>query len=185
MLVPMPRRIKEMRKNAESTIATNLTQKLSLSRFIIMAGYPPGYLPTRTIVYHVTADYRGRDSTAGRGFQDSECGVSVLGQSLDQGEVGPFPNVERPRVDLDTEGARPSQRRELEAGRTAHTVQPHREQCLLEEVHARAAPEAVRTHADPDAIGDHGSHGRDAAPEEVVRTGAVRHRYSGLRQNLY
>src|SRR5918995_6876499 len=108
MLVPMPRRIKEMRKKAESTIATNLTQKLSLSRFIIMAGYPPGYLPTRTIVYHVTADDRGRDSAAGRGLQDSECGVSIFGRSLDQGEVCPFPDIERPRLGLDTERARPS-----------------------------------------------------------------------------
>src|SRR5918993_2869540 len=134
MLVPMPRKIKEMRKKAESTIATNLTQKLSLSRFIIMDGYPPSYLPTETIVYHVTADDRGRDSTAGRGLKDSEYGLPVLGRSLDQGEVGPFPNIERPRLGLDAERARPSQCRELEAGHTAHTVQPHREQCLLEEV---------------------------------------------------
>src|SRR5215210_1151540 len=185
MLVPMPRKIKEMRKNAASTIDTNLTQKLSLSRFIIMDCHPPEYLPTETIVYHVTADDRGRDPPAGGGLEGTECGISVLGRSLDDSKISPFPSIERPRLGLDPEGARPSQRRELEAGRAAHTVHLHREQRLLEEVHARAAPEPVCTHTNPDTPGDHSRHGRDAAPEKIVRTGTVRRRYSGLRQNLY
>src|ERR687889_742492 len=107
MLVPTPRKIKEMRKNAASTMDTNLTQKLSLSRFIIMAGYPPRSSPTEAIVYHVTANDRGRHSPAGRGLENSPLGISILGRGLDHGEVGPLPSIERPRLGLDTERARP------------------------------------------------------------------------------
>src|SRR5215211_4944590 len=185
MLVPRPRKIKERRKNAARTMDTNLTQKPSLSRFIIMAVYPPGSSGAETIVYHVTANDRGRDSPAGGSFQYSLLCISVLLRSLDHGEVGPLPHLERPRFGLDTERPRPSKRRQLEACRPAHTVQLHREQRLLEEVHARAAPEPVCSHTDPDATGNHGRHGRDATPEVGVGTGAVRRRHAGLRQNLY
>src|SRR5215218_7108430 len=183
MLVPRPRKIKEMRKNAASTMDTNLTQKLSLSRFIIMAVYPPGSSGAETIVYHVAANDGGRDSPAGGSFENTPFGISVLLRGLDHGEVGPLPRLER--SGLDTERPRPSQRRQLEACRTAHAVQLHREQRLLEEVQARAAPEPVCSHTYPDATGDHGRHGRDAAPEVGIGTGAVRHSHAGLRQNLY
>src|ERR671920_1775419 len=181
----MPRKIKERRKNAASTMDTNLTQKLSLLRFIIMAVYPPGSSRAETIVYHVTANDRGRDSPAGCSFENFLLGISILPRGLDHGEVGPLPRIERPRCGLDTERTRPSQRRQLEACRTAHTVQLHREQRLLEEVHARAAPEPVCSHTDPDATGDHGGHRGVAAAEGGVRTGGMRHRHAGLRQNLY
>src|SRR5215208_5940326 len=171
MLVPRPRKIKEMRKNAASTMDTNLTQKLSLSRFIIMAVYPPGSSGAETIVYHVAANDGGRDSPAGGSFESAPFGISVLLRGLDHGEVGPLPHLKRPRSGLDTERLRPSQRCQLEACRRAQTVQSHREQRLLEEVHARAAPEPVRTHTDPDATRDQARQGRDATPEEVVRTG--------------
>src|SRR5215210_327566 len=185
MLVPTPRKIKEMRKNAASTIETNLTQKPSLSRFIIMAGYPPRFLSAETIVYHVTADDRGRDSPTGRVLEYAPLGISILVRGLDDGEVGPFSRIERPRLGLDTERASTPKRRQLEAGRAAHTVQLHREQRLLEKVHARAAPKPVGAHTDPDATGDHIRHGRDTTPEEVIRTWAVRRRCAGLRQNCY
>src|SRR5829696_6623182 len=185
MLVPRPRKIKEMRKNAASTMETNLTQKLILSRFIIMAVYPPGSSGAETIVYHVAANDGGRDSLACGSFENAPFGIPILLRGLDHGEVGPLPHLERTRSSLDTERSRPSQRCQLEARRPAHTVQLHREQRLLEEVHARAAPEPICSHTYPDATGDHGGHGRVAAPEVGVRTGAVRHRYAGLRQNLY
>src|SRR5688500_4419286 len=184
MLVPRPRNIKEMRKNAASTMDTNLTQKLSLSRFIIMAVFPPGSSGAEAIVYHVTANDRGRDSPAGGSFENAPFGIPVLLRGLDHGKVGPLPHLERPRSGLNTERPRPSQRCQLEACRPAHTVQLHREQRLLEEVHARAAPEAVCSHTDPDATGYHGRHGRNAALEVGVRTWAVRRRHAGLRQNL-
>src|SRR5215204_4067820 len=113
MLVPRPRKMKERRKNAASTMDTNLTQKLSLSRFIIMAVYPPGSSGTETIVYHVTANDRGRDSPAGGSFENTTLGISVLPRGLDDGEVGPLPRIERPRSVVDTERPRPSQRRQL------------------------------------------------------------------------
>src|ERR671910_463231 len=185
MLVPRPRKIKEMRKNAASTMDTNLTQKLSLSRFIIMAVYPPGSSGAETIVYHVTANDGGRESPAGGSFENAPFGIPVLLRGFDHGEVGPLPRLERPRFGLDTERPRPSQRCQLEACRTAHIVQLHCEQRLLEEVHARAAPQPVCSHTYPDATGDHGRHGRDAAPEVGVGTGAVRHCHAGLRQNLH
>src|SRR5215208_5093776 len=185
MLVPRPRKIKERRKNAARTMDTNLTQKPSLSRFIIMAVYPPGSSGAETIVYHVTANDRGRDSPASCSFENAPLGISILPRGLDYGEVGPLPRTERPRFGLDTERPRPSQRRQLEACRAAQTVQPQREQRLLEEVHARAAPEPVCSDTGPDATGDHAGYGRDATPEEVVRTGAERHRHTGLRQNRY
>src|SRR5918995_3209439 len=181
----MPRKIKERRKNAASTMDTNLTQKLSLLRFIIMAVYPPGSSRAETIVYHVTVNDRGRDSPAGCSFENFPLGISIPPRGLDHGEVGPLPHIERPRCGLDTERTRPSQRRQLEACCTAHTVQLQREQRLLEEVHARAAPEPVCSHTYPDAAGYHGRHGRNAAPEVGVGTGAVRHCRAGLRQNLY
>src|SRR5215210_7248633 len=183
MLVPRPRKIKEMRKNAASTMDTNLTQKLSLSRFIIMAVYPPGSSGAETIVYHVAANDGGRDSAAGGSFENAPFGIPVLLRGLDHGEVCPLPHLERPG--LDTERPRPSQRCQLEACRPAHAVQLHREQRLLEEVHARAAPKPVCSHTDPDATSDHGRHGRNAAPEVGVGTGAVRHCHAGLRQNPY
>src|SRR5918995_3784793 len=185
MLVPTPRKIKEMRKNAASTMATNLTQKLSLSRFIIMAVYPPGSSGAEPIVYHVTANDRGRDPPAGGSLENAPLGISILPRGLYHGEVGPLPRIERPCSGLDTERARPSQRCQLEACRTAHTVQLHREQRLLEEVHARAAPKSVCPHTHPDATGDHCGHGRDTAPEVRVGSGAVRRRHTGLRQHLY
>src|ERR671911_1044598 len=185
MLVPRPRKIKEMRKNAASTMDTNLTQKLSLSRFIIMAVYPPGSSGAETIVYHVTANDGGRESPAGGSFENAPFGIPVLLRGLDHGEVGPLPHLERPRSGLDTERPRPSQRCQLEACRAAQTVQPQREQRLLEEVHARAAPQPVCSDTGPDATGDHAGYGRDATPEEVVRTGAERHRHAGLRENRY
>src|SRR5918992_4039806 len=180
MLVPRPRKIKERRKNAASTMDTNLTQKLSLSRFIIMAVYPPGSSGAETIVYHVAASDGGRDSPAGRGFENAPLGISALPRGLDHGEVRPLPRIERPRSGLDAERPRPSQGCQLEACRTSHVVQLHREQRLLEEVHARAAPEPVCSHTDPDAPGDHGGHGGDAAPEVGVGKGAVRRRPAGI-----
>src|SRR5215210_6838837 len=113
MLVPRPRKIKEMRKNAASTMDTNLTQKLSLSRFIIMGVYPPGSSGTETIVYHVTANDRGRDSPAGGSFENTTLGISVLPRGLDHGEVGPLSRIERACCGLDAERTRPSQRRQL------------------------------------------------------------------------
>src|SRR5918995_1578406 len=175
--------MKEIRKNAASTIATSLTQKLILSRFIIMAGYPPRFSGTETIVYHVTADHGNRDSPPGGGFENLPLRISTLERRLDHGEITPFPRLQRPRLGLDTEGARPPERRQLETSHAAHTMHLHREQRLLEEVHAGAAPEPIRTHTDPDASGDHAEYGRDAAPEEVVRTGTMRRRYTGLRQD--
>src|SRR5919112_6767862 len=183
MLVPTPRKIKERRKNAASTMATSLTQKLILSRFIIMAGYPPRSSGTETIVYHVAADHGNRDSPPGGGLEDLPLGISTLERRLDHGEISPLPRLQRPRLGLDTVRARPPERRQLETSPAAHTMHLHREQRLLEEVHARAAPEPVRTHTDPDAGGDHAKHGRDAAPEEVIRTGTMRRRYAGLGQN--
>src|SRR5215211_4615886 len=185
MLVPTPRKMKEMRKNAASTMDTSLTQKPILSRFIIMACYLLQSSGTETIVYHVATDYRNRDSPPGGGLEDLLLGISTLERRLDHGEIGPFPRLQRPRLGLDTERARPPERRQLEARRAAHTMHLHREQRLFEEVHARAAPEPIRTHTDPDAGGDHAKHGRDAAPEEVVRTGTMRRRYAGLDQNPY
>src|SRR5918995_6275860 len=103
----MPRKIKERRKNAASTMDTNLTQKLSLSRFIIMAVYPPGPSGAETIVYHVAANDGGRDSPAGGSFENAPFGIPVLLRGFDHGEVGPLPHLERPRCGLDTECARP------------------------------------------------------------------------------
>src|SRR5215210_5671849 len=185
MLVPTPRKMKEMRKNAASTMDTSLTQKPILSRFIIMAGYPPQSSGTQTIVYHVAADYRNGDSPPGGGLENLLLGISTLERRLDHGEIGPFPRLQRPRLGLDTERARPPERRQLETSHAAHTMHLHREQRLFEEVHARAAPEPVCTHTDPDAGGDHAKYGRDATPEEVVRTGTMCRRYAGLRQNPY
>src|SRR5918993_2138034 len=159
MLVPRPRKMKERRKNAASTMDTNLTQKLSLSRFIIMAVCPPESSGAETIVYHVTTDDRGRDSPAGGGFENTPLGVSALPRCLDHGEVRPLPRLERPRSGLYTERPSPSQGCQLEARRTAHAVQLNREQRLLEEVHTRAAPEPVCPHTDPDATGYQGGHG--------------------------
>src|SRR5215207_1081390 len=176
--------MKEMRKKAASTMETNLTQKLSLSRFIIISGYPPRSSGAETIVYHVTPNDRSHYSPTGRSLQNTPLGISVLPRGLDHREVGPLPRLERPRLALDAERARSPERRERHAGRTAHTVQLHREERLLEEVHARAAPEPVCTHPDPDAPLDHTWHGRDAAREEVVRTGTVRRRDAGLRENV-
>src|ERR687889_1683057 len=122
MLVPRPRKMKERRKKAASTMDTNLTQKLSLSRFIIMAVYPPGYSGAETIVYHVTPSDRGHDSPAGGSFENIPLGISALPRGLNHGEVGPLPRLERPCFGLDTESPRPSQRCQLEACRTAHTV---------------------------------------------------------------
>src|SRR5215216_2621740 len=110
MLVPRPRKIKEMRKNAASTMETNLTQKLILSRFIIMAVYPPGSSGAETIVYHVTANDGGRDLPASGSFENAPFAIPVLLQGLDHGEVCPLPHFERPPSGLDTERARPSQR---------------------------------------------------------------------------
>src|SRR5215211_2653072 len=185
MLVPTPRNIKEMRKNAASTMDNNFTQKPILSRFIIMAGYPPRSSPTEAIVYHVATDDRGRNPPASRSFENIPPGVFILGRGLDHGKIGPFPRIERPCLGLDTERARPTERRKLEARLAAHTVQLHREQRLLEEVHARTAPEPVGTHADPDATADHGRHGRDTAPEVGVQTGTVSRRRACPRQNPY
>src|SRR5215213_1959806 len=185
MLVPRPRKIKEMRKNAASTMETNLTQKLILSRFIIMAVYPPGFSGAETIVYHVAANDGGRDSPAGGSFENAPFGIPILLRGLDHGEVGPLSHLERTRSSLDTERPRPSQRCQLEACHPAHTVQLYGEQRLLEEVHARAAPEPVCSHTYPDAAGYHGRHGRNAAPEIGVGTGAVRHCRAGLHQNIY
>src|SRR5829696_5397221 len=78
MLVPRPRKMKERRKNAASTMDTNLTQKLSLLRFIIMAVYPPGSSGAKTIVYHVTTNDRGRDSRAGGSFENAPFEIPVL-----------------------------------------------------------------------------------------------------------
>src|SRR5215210_34489 len=108
MLVPTPRKIKEMRKNAASTMDNNFTQKLILSRFIIMAGYPPKSSPTETIVYHVTPNYRGRDSPASRSLEYTPLGFSILGRGLDHGEICPLPRIERPRLTLDTERSSPA-----------------------------------------------------------------------------
>src|SRR5829696_1561563 len=185
MLVPTPRKIKERRKNAASTMATSFIQKLILSRFIIMAGYPPRFSGTETIVYHVAADYGNRDSPPGSGLEDLPLGISTVERRLDYCEIGPFPRLQRPRLGLDTERARPPERRQLETSHATHTMHLHREQRLLEKVHARTAPEPVSTHTDPDAGGDHAKHGRDAAPEEVIRTGTMRRRYAGLDQNPY
>src|SRR5215211_3026568 len=185
MLVPRPRKIKEIRKNAASTMETNLTQKLILSRFIIMAVYPPGFSGAETIVYHVAANHGRYESRAGVSFENPPFGIPVVLRGLDHGEVGPLPHLGRPRSGLDTERPRPSRLCQLEACRPAHAVQLHREQRLLEEIHARAAPKPVCSHTDPDATGDHGGHGRDAAPEVGVGTGAVRHSHAGLRQYLY
>src|SRR5215203_3198335 len=185
MLVPTPRKIKERRKNAASTMATSFIQKLILSRFIIMAGYPPRFSGTETIVYHVAADYGNRDSPPGSGLEDLPLGISTVERRLYYCEIGPFPRLQRPRLGLDTERARPPERRQLETSHATHTMHLHREQRLLEKVHARTAPEPVSTHTDPDAGGDHAKHGRDAAPEEVIRTGTMRRRYAGLDQNPY
>src|SRR5919112_393127 len=185
MLVPTPRKTKEIRKNAASTMATSLTQKLILSRFIIMAGCPPRSSGTETIVYHVAADYGNRDSPPGGGLENLPLGISTLEGHLDHGEIGPFPRLHRPRLRPDTERARPPERRQLETSHAAQTMHLHREQRLLEKVHARAAPEPIRPHTDPDAGGDHAEHRRDAAPEEVIRTGTMRRRYAGLGQNPY
>src|SRR5215216_5011655 len=114
MFVPMPRKIKEIRKNAASTMDTNLTQKLILLRFIIITGDPPRSLGTETIVYHVTAADRHRVSPAGRSLEDLPLGISILERSLDHGEVGPFPCIERPSLGLDTERPRASDSGKLE-----------------------------------------------------------------------
>src|SRR5215207_9399230 len=176
--------MKEMRKKAASTMETNLTQKMSLSRFIIMAVYPPRSSGTETIVYQVAAGYSRRDLPAGGGLEHVQLRVCAPRHHLDHSEVGPFPRLDGPRLRLDAQCARATKRRELQAGRTTQTVQLCREERLLEEVHARAAPEPVRTHPDPDAPLDHARHGRDATSEEVVRAGAVRRRNTGLRQYL-
>src|SRR5918997_3959960 len=97
MLVPRPRKMKESRKNAASTMDTSLTQKLSLSRFIIMAIYPLWSSGAEPIVYHVTVNDRGRDSPAGGSFENAPVGISILPRGLDHGEVGPLPHLERPR----------------------------------------------------------------------------------------
>src|SRR5215212_1692047 len=91
MLVPTPRKIKERRKNAASTMATSFIQKLILSRFIIMAGYPPRFSGTETIVYHVAADYGNRDSPPGSGLEDLPLGISPVERRLYYCEIGPFP----------------------------------------------------------------------------------------------
>src|SRR5688572_16733283 len=182
MLVPMPRKMKEMRKTAESSMATSLTQKLSLSRFIIMAVYPPRSSSTETIVYHVAPDYRGNDPTTCRGLDDVPRGISALERCLDQYEVGPFTHFERPG--LDAERPRPTQGRQLQTPGTAYIVQIHRKECLLEEVHAGATPEPVGAHPDPDSAFDHVPHGRDAAREEIVRPGAVCRGDAGPSEDL-
>src|ERR687894_210808 len=120
MLVPRPRKMKERRKNAASTMDTNLTQKLSLSRFIIMAVCPPESSGAETIVYHVTTNDRGRDSPAGGRFENPPLGISSPPRGLDHGKVRPLPRIEPPRSPLDTERLRPSQGCQLEACRTAH-----------------------------------------------------------------
>src|SRR5215203_3798424 len=181
----MPRKMKEMRKIAASKMATNLTQKPILSRFIIMADYLPRYSGTKTIVYHFAPDDRGHDRPAGRGVDDLQLGICFPGRNLDQGEICPFAHLDRSRLGLDAERACPAERRQFKAGRTIQAVQSYREERLFEEVHARAAPEPVSSHTYPDAAFDHPRHGRDAAPEEIIRARAMRRRDTGLRKHVH
>src|SRR5829696_958156 len=117
-LVPTPRKIKERRKMAVSRMATNLTQKPILSRFIIMAVYPPGSSDARTIVYHVSPDDRGHDPTACSGLEHVPLRIPVPRHDLDQRQVGPFACLYGPRLSLDAERPRPPERGQLEADRT-------------------------------------------------------------------
>src|SRR5918997_2416560 len=184
-LVPMPRKTPEMMKTAASRMATNLTQKLNLSRFIIMARYPPRYSGTEAIVYHVAPDGREGDGPVRRGLQNLPLRTLVPQRELDQREVGPLAGFQAPRLVLYTEGTRPAERRKLQAGRAVQAVQIHRKHGLLEEVHAGTAPQPVGAHTDPDAPLDHARHRRDAAAEVIVGARAMRGRNAGPRQDVY
>src|SRR5215207_5339820 len=104
MLVPTPRKTKEMMKKAESTMATTLTQKLSLSRFIIMVGYPPRSSGAETIVYQVAAGYCRRDLPTG-GLEHVPLRVCAPRHHLDHGEVSPLPGLQSPCLVINSEGA--------------------------------------------------------------------------------
>src|SRR5215212_7314096 len=185
MLVPTPRKTKDMMKMAASRMETNLTQKPNFSRFIIMARYPPRYSGTETIVYHVAPDDRNRDGPTRRSLQNFSLRISVPRHGLDQGEVGPLAHFYAPRLALDPEGARPAERRQSQARRAIQAVEIYREERLLEEVHAGAAPEPVGAHPDPDATLDHAWHRRDAAAQVIVGARTMRSCDPRSRQNLY
>src|SRR5215203_227811 len=185
MLVPTPRKTKDMMKMAASRMETNLTQKPNFSRFIIMARYPPLCSGTETIVYHVAPDDRNRDGPTRRSLQNFSLRISVPRHGLDQGEVGPLAHFYAPRLALDPEGARPAERRQSQARRAIQAVEIYREERLLEEVHAGTAPEPVGAHPDPDATLDHARHRRDAAAQVLVGARTMCGRDSGPRQDLY
>src|SRR5918998_3417237 len=185
MLEPTPRKTNEIIKMAASRMATNLTQKLNLSRFIIMARYPPGYSGTETIVYHVAPDDRGRDGPTRGGLQNVPPRPPLLRRDLDQREIGPLAGFYASRLALDAEGSRPAERGQLQAGRAVQTMEFNSEERLLEKVHAGAAPEPVGAHPHPDAPLDHQRHRRDAAAQILVGAWAMRGRDARLRQNLY
>src|SRR5918993_1832811 len=174
-----------MMKMAASRMETNLIQKLSLSRFIIMAHYPPRYSGTETIVYHVAPHDRNRDGPTRRSLQNFPLWISVPWRSLDQHEVGPLARFYAARLVLDPKGACPAERRQLEARRAVQAVKIHREERLLEEVHAGATPEPVGAHTDPDATLDHASHRRYAAAKVIVGARTMHSRDARPRQNLY
>src|SRR5215207_1714380 len=185
MLVPTPRKTKDMMKMAASRMETNLTQKPNFSRFIIMARYPPLCSGTETIVYHVAPDDRNRDGPTRRSLQNFSLRISVPRHGLDQREVGPLAHFYAPRLALDPEGARPTERRQFQARRAIQAVEIYREERLLEEVHAGAAPEPVGSHPDPDATLDHARHQRDAAAKVIVGARTMCSRDTRSRQNLY
>src|SRR5919112_556815 len=185
MLVPTPRKTKEMIKMAASRMETNLTQKPNLSRFIIMARYPPRYSGTQAIVYHVAPDDRDGHGPARRSLQNLPLRTLVPQRELDQREVGPVAGFQASRLVLDPEGTRPAQRRELQARRAVQAMKVHREQRLLEDGHAGAAPEPVGAHPDPDAPLDHTRHRRNAAAEVIVGARTMRGRNAGPRQDVY
>src|SRR5215217_5918182 len=185
MLVPTPRKTKDMMKMAASRMETNLTQKPNFSRFIIMARYPPLCAGTETIVYHVAPDDRNRDGPTRRSLQNFSLRISVPRHGLDQREVGPLAHFYAPRLALDPEDARPAERRQSQARRAIQAVEIYREERLLEEVHAGAAPEPVGAHPHPDATLEHARHRRDAAAKVIVGARTMRGRDTRPRENLY
>src|SRR5918998_2506696 len=181
--MPSPKRTEEIRKKAAKTTATTAITRPNLLRFIIMAGYPRGRSGFRAIVYHVAAGDRRRDAPLGRRLDDGELGAAR--DVLDDGEVGPLAGLQAAGLVPQVHDPGPFERREAQGRRPVEAVQPDGGHRLLEEVHARAAPQSVRAHPDPDAAPHHLGHGRDAAAQVLVGAGAVGRRDTGAGEDLY
>src|SRR5215210_5708237 len=111
MLVPTPMKINDSKNTAARKMATNFTQKPSLSRFIIMSSYPPK-LRSEPIVYQVPTDNSSRNPAIGRRLQYLPLRVPPAGPRLDDREIRPLPSFDAPGLVLYAERPRALEGRE-------------------------------------------------------------------------